>query len=770
MSSSDQIDALIEEILDSDRAIEEVCADCPELLDQVSERLRRLRNVEAQLESLFPSPETDLHMSPGVSPEGDLALPSIPGYEVQAVLGRGGMGIVYQAIHLKLNRLVALKMLLAGSYASRQEHLRFFREAEAVARLRHSSIVQIYDVGEVDGHPYFTMEYIPGGSLAEKLAGVEQPVHEAAEMVAAIAEAIHAAHEGGIIHRDVKPANVMLADDGAPKISDFGLARQLDSNDGLTHTGIRIGTPSYMAPEQMSGNPAAVSPAIDIFALGALLYEMLTGVPPFRGETLSDTERLLTSVDPEPPSHRNAKVPRDLETICLKCLEKDPNHRYASAADLAAELNRFLKHEPIQARPIGRAERWLRWVRRNPLPSALAVTAALLIAILITDAIQEGALAAGRHAEKKRLTARFESGVRLVQDGHLSEARAILGKLGGGGHADLRQRIDRTLHDLDLVEELDAIGAKRTMALNASEQDHLTFNANAANAYTSIFSQSRVGSLTEQVEVVAGRVRSSDIRIPLVAALDDWAVCEPHENRRSWVLAVVQLADPDPSAWRSRIRDPQSWHQPETLQQLAESALAEKPPVQLLRVLGDRLSAAGLDVVEFYSQVQVEHPDSFLANLSLANALLPAAPIESMRYYQAALAIRPHSATAQNNLGVAFAVTGRSEEAIDRYEQGLQLDSTSPQIPYNLGVELFSVQRLDEGIEQFRRAITLAPPLVDSFEALAISLIDEQHFEDSEAALSACLKLLGENATRRPRIVELLNRREHSPGSSLEPK
>lgn len=757
MPNSNRIDELIEEILESDRAIEEVCADCPELLDEVRERLRRLRSVEAQFESLFPSPAKATHLRPSADQPGPQPLPVIPDYEVQTILGRGGMGVVYRAVHLKLNRLVALKMLLAGPYATHQEHQRFLREAEAVARLRHPSIVQIYDFGEVDGRPYFTMEYISGGSLAEKLGGVVQPARESAQMVAALAQAVHAAHQGGIIHRDVKPANVMLAENGAPKIGDFGLARRLDGDTGLTHTGARMGTPSYMAPEQMSGDPAAVSPAIDIFALGALLYEMLTGVPPFRGKSLSDTERRLASADPEPPSRRNPKVPRDLETICLKCLEKDPKRRFGTAEHLAEELGRFLRHEPILARPIPPAERWMRWIRRNPLPSALAVTAALLLVVVVSGAIQEGTLAAGRAAERTRLTARFDSGVQLVQDGRFAEARAILGKLGDGGNHDLRKRIDRTLDELGLVEALDAVGIKRSMVLNAPHT-RSTFNADAASAYAAIFSASRIGTVKDQPKVVAQRILKSDIRGPLVASLDDWAVCEPDDARRNWVLEVVRQADPDPAGWRDRVRDPSTWNDRVALAQLADAAQSQKPSMQLLRVVGDRLRAAGLDATAFCSRVQVQHPDSFLANLALANALRVAAPAESMRYYQAALAIRPQSATAHNNLGVALSVMGRSDEAIAQYQQSLKLDNKSAQIRHNLGLELFKTKRVNEAIEQIQQAIALAPTLADSQEALAIALMDQQRFVEAETALSTCLKLLGEDDSERQRIADLLER------------
>src|SRR5262249_49975582 len=226
-------------------------------------------------------------------------LPRIRGYEVQEVLGRGGMGVVYKAWHRRLHRPVAVKMLLAGAYAQPQELERFLREAETVAGLHHANLVQVYDMGDLDSRPYFTMEYVEGGSLAQKLAGAPQPADQAAALVAALAEAIQVAHQSGIVHRDLKPANILLTADGTPKVTDFGLARRLDRG-GLTLTGVPVGTPSYMAPEQGRGNGDAIGPAADVYALGAILYELLTGRPPFRAESAATTLQQVLAEDPVP--------------------------------------------------------------------------------------------------------------------------------------------------------------------------------------------------------------------------------------------------------------------------------------------------------------------------------------------------------------------------------------------------------------------------------------------------------------------------------------
>jgi serine/threonine protein kinase len=242
-------------------------------------------------------------------------------------------------------------MILGGAHASVADRLRFMAEAEAIARLQHPHIVQVYEVGEHGGLPYFSLEFCAGGSLAKKLGGVPLPPKEAASLVEKLAHGMHAAHRKDVIHRDLKPGNVLLTEDGTPKVTDFGLAKRLDEDQGLTFTGALLGTPCYMAPEQAAGNTREVGPRTDVYALGAVLYETLTGRPPFRGATRELTIGQVLSDEPVPPTHRRSEVPRELEAVCLKCLEKEQSRRYASAADLAEDLRRFLSGESISATP-----------------------------------------------------------------------------------------------------------------------------------------------------------------------------------------------------------------------------------------------------------------------------------------------------------------------------------------------------------------------------------------------------------------------------------
>jgi serine/threonine protein kinase len=371
--------------------------------------------------------------SPGVAASAT-ERPVVLGYEILSELGRGGMGVVYKARQVNLNRIVALKMILSAAHAGQADLARFRLEAEAIARLQHPNIVQVFEIGEQGGLPWFALEYCSGGSLDKKLAGTPIEAKVAAHLVRTLAEAMHAAHQANVIHRDLKPANILLsfsrdaesaersapeapvaalrfADSAsrlngvAPKITDFGLAKKLDEQ-GQTQTGAIMGTPSYMAPEQASGTKD-VGPAADVYALGAILYECLTGRPPFRAATPLDTLMQVVTEEPVPPRLLQAKVPRDVETICLKCLEKTPQRRYESAAALAEDLHRFLQDESIKARRPGLAERGLRWLRKQGRQAVLtaAVSAAVLLAVL------GGTLASGWYIEHQK------GEVELVTDG-----------------------------------------------------------------------------------------------------------------------------------------------------------------------------------------------------------------------------------------------------------------------------------------------------------------------------------------------------------------
>ncbi len=307
-------------------------------------------------------------------------LGSFGDYEVQAEIGRGGMGVVYRARHVSLNRLVALKLIRAGVLAGDAELRRFENEAEAVAQLDHPGIVPIYEVGEHNGQRYLSMKLVSGGNLADRLAAFRDDPRATAALVVDAAEAVHHAHLRGILHRDLKPANILVDDEGLPHVTDFGLAKRVEADAEMTTSGAILGTPAYMAPEQALGKRGAMTTATDVYGIGSILYALLTGRPPFTGDSVVDTLTKVKEEPPEPPRKLNAKVPRDLEVICLKCLEKEPRRRYSSAQALADDLRAWLENRPIAARPVGTIERAAKFVRRRP---ALAAAYGLIAAVLV---------------------------------------------------------------------------------------------------------------------------------------------------------------------------------------------------------------------------------------------------------------------------------------------------------------------------------------------------------------------------------------------------
>jgi serine/threonine-protein kinase len=772
MIDDPRLERVLEELLESGGSPEEACRSCPELLPQVRSELQRLRLLEREVDAIFPSSEPRDGAGPAALATDEL--PRIRGYDVQAVLGHGGMGVVYRARHLRLGRPVALKMLLAGPYAGRRERERFQREAEAVAGLRHANIVQLYDAGDLEGRPYFTMEFVEGGSLAQKIGGMPQPARPSAALLTQVAEAVHFAHQSGIVHRDLKPANILLATDGTPKVTDFGLARRLEGGSGLTLSGVPMGTPSYMAPEQARGEKGAVGPATDVYALGAILYEMLTGRPPFRAETSSGTLQQVLHEDPVPPSRLNPQVPRDLATICLKCLSKEPQRRYASAAALAEDLGRFLRAESIAARRAGPLERLARWARRSPAAAALlAVT--LLVATTVLGA---GGWLIGRQILTARaVKADLRDADRWQQQSAFPEAGATLerakSRLGDGGPFWLYPVVEAARRDHQFLVQLETIRLNR-WTLVEGHHNHaalLRFNkARADRNYAEAFRDHGLGDPPNDPQGVAARVRAFKWAAHIVAALDDWAVCAVDSARQDRLLEAARRADPDP--WRDRVRDPAFWRDGKALADLAREAPLPDQPVPLLLALGERLSATGEDAVGFLGRVQEQYPDEFWVNFALALALHDAGrrhggdPAPALVYYERALKIRPdalavqndvalvlidkhwlgdnertgrgpgavtvfhqlvrnapHFAPGFNNLGVAWKHKGDWQQAGLAFQDALYNDPELAPAHINLGEVRAGSGDLIEAIPDYRRALQLDPNNARAHHLLGVALV-----------------------------------------------
>jgi len=357
-------------------------------------------------------------------------------YEILERIGEGGMGVVYKARQGKLGRTVALKMIRSGPLASEVEIQRFRSEAQAAASLQHANVVAIHEIGEQKGRLFFSMDYVEGESLAAAVRRNTLSAERAARYVKTVAEAVHYAHENGILHRDLKPANVLIDANDQPRITDFGLAKQLDVESGLTVSGEVMGTPSYAPPEQAEGRRGDMGPASDVYSLGAILYDLLVGRPPFRAETPVDTLRQVIDTEPVSPRLLNPKTPRDLETICLKCLAKKPRQRYGSARDLAEELERFLNNQPILARPISSVTRAWRWAQRKPARAGL--TSLLLLVLLLLGA-------AAFLFQREAL------------DGNMHSAEVAAGWIGGQLDT-LRKEVEKTARDPKLLEKFEATG------------------------------------------------------------------------------------------------------------------------------------------------------------------------------------------------------------------------------------------------------------------------------------------------------------------------
>jgi serine/threonine-protein kinase len=800
MSDDPRVQRLLDELLDSQATPEEVCASCPELLPVVRKHWLQMRRLRADLAALFPPldvPTTKPNAAvtppsePTPRPPERMALPRIPGYEVEGVLGRGGMGVVYQARHLRLNRRVALKMLLAGDYAGPHDLARFQHEAEAVAGLRHPNIVQVYDVGDHDGRPYFTMELVEGGSLAEKLAGEPQAAREAAALVVTLAEAVQVAHQGGIVHRDLKPSNILLTADGTPKISDFGLARRLEGGAGLTQSGALLGTPSYMASEQARGQTRAIGPATDTYALGAILYELLTGRPPFRGETAAETMQQVIAEEPVPPSRLNARLPRDLETICLKCLHKDPGNRYPTAGEFAADLERFLKHEPIQARPPGRLERCLRWVRRRPAAAGLLAAVVLMVAAGAVGAwllCQQRTAARARQAqtdqEVRRVVERargpLEEGWQAADLAKLTEARAEANRAAGiarsgGASAAVHQEAEAFMEDA--AERLER--AKKDRALLEALLDVSTPPEASAYSQPSVDEQYAaafrrwgldVDRATEAEVVERLRQEPEVVVQELIAGLDAWMMERRRQKRpqAQWrrlfrvadrldqsdqrrrlrallvadspprvetVAGLVGVGSPWPALWE--LARGNAWRG--MLAVRKEIDLGKEPVLTVVlvaRACAEVGDTAGAE--EVLRQAAAARPDQVVLLIALGKLLERQRLEEAIGYYRA---VRSQRRSLGIVLSQALVRAGRAKQGEEVLRELARQQPDNPAMHFYLGVNLSGQRKHGEAEAAYRKAIALQPDFPEAYSNLGAALNEQRKHGEAEAASRKAIAL-----------------------------
>jgi serine/threonine-protein kinase len=723
----------------------------------------------------------------------------VGGFELIEELGRGGMGVVYRAQQTKLDRIVAVKMIRSQDEA---ELARFRVESEAIARLQHANIVQLFEVGEHDGSPFFAMEYCAGGSLEQRLRGTALLPAEAAVIVASLARAMQAAHQQNVIHRDLKPANVMLAGGNAatplsrltPKVTDFGLARKLD-DPGLTQSGVIMGTPSYLAPEQASGRSRAVGPAADIYALGAVLYECLTGRPPFRAATTLDTLAQVLDTDPVPPRQLNPAVPRDLETVCLKCLHKEPRRRYADAAALADDLDRYRAGRPVQARRVGLAERVLRWARRRPAAAGLAAAVILLAA---------GAGVAGWWYQQEQLDQASRQAKEDVRKAYVTEEVTAALDRSEVGLKELHQALKQLLPDENhplavsvllsdlrhwevrvqsakgmylqatklsesnpeaLAPEQQARLKQLGVLVEQAEADYQIarqldrIRLEAATIVDGKYDEGRAGPAYEKVfreqlhldlrdgplPQLAEQIRGSPLRYVLAAALDHWADVATEDTLRLRLLEVARLADPDP--WRDQVRDQNTWQNVPKMQHLAGTVQPAEQTPQILMLLARRLAFKGArqEAAAFLRMVLVHYPADFWLNFELGwrSDNLD----EQLGSYRAALAVRPDSALVLNNLGFTQRRKKEVVGAITCFVKALELargfsvahNNLIGTLDENGNVDGASAEHVDRAIASYRKHLDRHPS-AERYYHLAKRLFARHDYDGEVACLEAARK------------------------------
>jgi eukaryotic-like serine/threonine-protein kinase len=676
-------------------------------------------------------------------------------YELLEEIAVGGMGVVYKARQVSLNRVVAVKMILKGTLAAEEDVKRFRAEAEAAANLQHPAIVAIHEVGLHEGQHYFSMDFVEGHSLAQLPR--EQPLtaRQAAEYVRDAAEAVHYAHQQGTLHRDLKPSNILIDRQGRVRITDFGLAKKITGDSDLTLTGQILGTPSYMPPEQALGKRSLIGAASDIYSLGAVLYELLTGRPPFRGESPAETLRQVESLDPISPRLLSPAVPRDLETICLKCLEKEPHKRYGTAQLLADDLGRYLRGEAVLARPPSPIYRFTKFARRHM--TGLAITALIVLFIVLLGGVV-GWMVRDREAQRAEYEKRItnyratrlaktvediqlalqeaqtlgDRALTLVNDNPYQWEATLAAALTACKRADslaeenkgtldpvllerlttLRQRLETDEQDRQFVARIDAIRMEATQV--DIEKNRFGTTWQSSDIEDLFKSRGIEFRATSSEEVVASiQTHSEPIQPHMLAGLEIWLTRLPNKaaEKRQWLTTTLQSADSDP--WRTQARKALLLGDVIALEKLVRDVEPAQQPAAVLLLLAKRLPPQmGPTRLEFFRRIQNAHPGDFWVNQGYAEALSRSDPpqwIEAVRFYTAMVALRPQNPGCRFNLGRALSGAGHHEGAIACYLDAVAIAPHYAAAWTNLGSAYYEKGEFGDAMAAFRRAIRLNP-------------------------------------------------------------
>lgn len=729
--------------------------------------------------------------------------PIIPDYEILESIGQGAMGVVYRARHVSLDRVVALKMIRSGVAANSDELARFRLEGQAVASLDHANVVQIFDVGEIGGRPYFSQEYVEGGNLKDRLRRGELSPLEAADIVEKIALAIHFAHQRGIVHRDLKPSNVLLTLAEEPKVSDFGLAKRLDEESEQTKTGVLIGTPSYMAPEQVNRKHGDIGVATDVYGLGAILYELLTSQAPFAGSSVWDTVSRVCLDDPSPIRTLAKDVPSDLATICHACLEKRPEDRYPSALELAEDLRRFQAKLPIQVRRVSPIRRLSMWAKRKP------GIAALLAMLLVGMAVSMVVVSVVWSERSKRLAS-----IRRDVDAELQQVEDY-------------QSIAANSDEIDMDAWAEALAcARRAETLLGSVPQDDPRHAQVLAAAEDLQRDVRIRDFRETLNLIRLRNRhldqaaittdeldrryrlafndfgidpesdlSHDIATKLgdqnldwfVYALDEWAQIlksmERVNGQRTGWRRVSQVAEQlDVIDFRKRVRDAWRKSEPDAFRPLIAEALASSNDLETKIILASDLRDIGEvdSAIQILEQAYWQVPGDYWVNMDLAILMQMVEPVrldEALRYAQCAISISPNYAggyaatgdvllrqakyedairlyrrcielnpslePVRNNIAIALIRMDRTEEAYDELMNIKELGLANSSTLVNLGGVAFNLRKHELAREVFEQLVEMEPNRPTHMYQLAMAHMELGQFEQSIQWLNACLELPG---------------------------